>query len=151
MQLYQPDPPSRPDSAATRNIAGPPQLNLEERRRKIAALKVNVWTLLNTLSLVSIAGLRLKLHSMYIFHLPQAQADEQAEVMRKQMEEKRRQRVAPVIAKPNEPTSKVVEPQGKWAEPRKQWGEPPKAPVLAQQYDATGVITGGSFNYCHVQ
>ena len=63
------------------------------------------------------------------------------------MEEKRRQRVAPVIAKPNEPPSKgvLVEPQGKWAEPRKQWGDSPKAPVLAQQYDATGVITDGQF------
>ncbi len=62
--------------------------------------------------------------------------------MRKKLEERHRQRVAPVLTRPPPPANEV-EPQGKWAEPRKQWGEPPKEPVIAQQCDSTGGVIEG--------
>ncbi len=65
--------------------------------------------------------------------------------MRKKLEERHRQRVAPVITRP--PPANAVEPQEKWAEPRKQWCEPPKEPVIAQQCDATGVVIEGWCNH----
>jgi len=92
----------------------------------------------------------------------QAQADEQAEVMRKKLEEKRRQRAAPMISKVNEPSSQDDKPLGKppmaavvnqsdeESDARRQWGESPQAPLIAQQCDATGAIIEGEANVHYI-
>lgn len=61
--------------------------------------------------------------------LLKAQADQEAERMRKRVEEKRHQRGAKDIESP-EPT-------------RRKWGEPVKMANFAQQYEATGVVVEG--------
>ncbi len=76
----------------------------------------------------------------------QAQADQQAEKMRKMVEEKRQLRGKEREREERE--KKEQEEEGgreESAVPRKQWGEPGhgQMPVLAQQYDATGFISEG--------
>lgn len=95
----------------------------------------------------------------------QAQAELQAEAMRKKLEEKRQERVAVVkaltpppvrravpgdagvIGREQEPRIDQGESEVPAASPRKVWGVPGAAggnvPVLARQVDATGVISGG--------
>ena len=71
----------------------------------------------------------------------QAQADQQAEHMRKIVEEKRKKRLAQeqeekAAGKWAEPLGLEVESRGKWAEPR-------KPPQIARQYEATGSVSEG--------
>ena len=85
----------------------------------------------------------------------QAQADSQAEVLRKKLEEKRLQRVVAIPKVLSSPTSGKGEGgrggDGNQVGPRKVWGAPPsggRLPLLAQQMDATGVITGEGVCVC---
>lgn len=64
----------------------------------------------------------------------QAQADQNAERMRQEVVAKQQQRVAAIAGD-----------GGKEMEHRKQWSEPTKAPSIAQQIDATGVIVDGEY------
>ena len=99
------------------------------------------------------------------FDLPQAQAEQQGEMMRKRLEEKRQQREAGLAAvtakeKVDEPHKAWDEPSKAWEEPvpkegrkaqdsagqefRGHWGEPAGQPLaIAQQPDATAVIKEG--------
>ena len=66
MQLYRPDPPQPEAPPKTRVVGGPPQINLEERRRKIAALKVRGRSVVLTLAL-SPSLIELYMYYMYMY------------------------------------------------------------------------------------
>jgi hypothetical protein len=68
-----------------------------------------------------------------------AQADQQAEHMRKVVEEKKRKRLAQQEAE----AAKWEEPQGKEEGPRGKWAEPHELPPIAQQCGTTGSVTEG--------
>lgn len=70
----------------------------------------------------------------------QAQADQQAERMRKIVEEKRRKRLAE-----EEEAEKWLEPRGKEVGPRGKWEEPHNSPLVAQQCEATGTVGEGVY------
>lgn len=84
----------------------------------------------------------------------QAQADRQADAVRKKLEAKRQLRVAAVSKALSPPVAlRAVreEEGGDQASLRKVWGAPPSGgglPLMAWQVDATGVITGGSACMC---
>ena len=67
----------------------------------------------------------------------QAQADQQAEHMRRMVEEKKRQRMAAEQLAKEQETPVVVEPHGKEAEPRGKWAELQEPPQLARRGDAS--------------
>lgn len=111
---------------------GPPsQPDPEERKRKIAALKV------------SEGGEWQCITSCWCC---QAQADQQADAMRRKLEEKRQQREAASQAAGVPAVRGRGEEGGEGkVEVRKQWGDPKLkgAPILARQCDATGVVRDG--------
>lgn len=69
----------------------------------------------------------------------QAQADQQAEHMRKMIEEKKRKKLAQEEGEGAEPHGKEVEPRGKWVEPH-------ALPQIAQQCEGTGSVGEGREN-----
>ena len=89
--------------------------------------------------------------------LQQAQADQQAELMRQKLEEKRQQRSVSVVAAPT-----VVAPpsafgdakegderpkEGKEVEVgRRKWSDPAGVPILARRRSVTALVTEGEMN-----
>ena len=140
---HTPSPPPPP----TKHTPTPSQLmELEARKKKIAALKVchlrtdNVCATVdetqcrhNGMSETSAPG------AISPPSLCQAQADQQAEHMRKVVEEKKRKRLAQQEAE----AAKWEEPQGKEEGPRGKWAEPHELPPIAQQCGTTGSVTEG--------
>ena len=77
----------------------------------------------------------------------QAQADNQAEVMRKKLEAKRQQRGATFVTEVLTPLAASRAEEEGQVVLRKMWGAPApregRIALMARQVDATGIITGG--------
>ena len=86
--------------------------------------------------------------------LQQAQADQQAELMRQKLEEKRQQRSVSVVAAPT-----VVAPPSAFGDAkegderpkevevgRRKWSDPAGVPILARRRSVTALVTEGQMN-----